>query len=235
MKLNVFLILVLAKLILSSCNEIVEESLIQKNNQKVVQDEEVIKDIKPDTSGLAIFLEQLHIIISNKDSLALDNIIYESIAVDFSGGIYGKQAFYEYWYADDQPKDTLWNIISKLISYGGNYSDHFLAYRYPFFASDDLFDCPMECMYYAANIIENPILYDHKNNKIKKDLPLYSCLIINRDNAIIKKDFERIILPNDTVPYYISEKDIYRCSDLNLIIEKNENGKWYITSFSSGV
>jgi hypothetical protein len=233
MKNKISYFILFSNIILLSCSGFVNQDSIELESQEVFQNQAETKTISKDTIGLATLLEQLKIIVSNKDSLALDNIIYESIAVDFSGAIYGKQAFYEYWYAEDQPKDTLWNNLSKLISYGGNYSNQFLAYRFPFFASDDIFDCPIECMFYAANIVESPILYNHKNNKVKKDLPLYSCLIINRD-TIIKEGFERILLPNDTVPYYISEKDIYRCSGLNLIIEKNEKGKWYITSFSSG-
>lgn len=233
MKNKISYLVFLSNILLLSCGGFVNQNSKEQESQEVFQNHAETKTISKDTIGLATFLEQLKIIVSKKDSLALDTIIYESIAVDFSGAIYRKQAFYEYWYAEDQPKDTLWNNLSKLLSYGGNYSDHFLAFRYPFFASDDIFDCPIECMFYAANIVENPILYDHKNNKVKKDLPLYSCLIINRD-TIIKEGFERILLPNDTVPYYISEKDIYRCSDLNLIIEKNENGKWYITSYSAG-
>jgi hypothetical protein len=234
MKNKISFLVLFSSIIIISCGGFVNQNSIELESQEVFQNHAETKTVSKDTIGLAIFLEQLKKIVSDKDSLALDNIIYESIAVDFSGAIYGKQAFYEYWYAEDQPKDTLWNNLSKLISYGGNYSNQFLAYRFPFFASDDIFDCPIECMFYAANIVENPILYDHKNTKVKKDLPLYNCLILNHDENMLKEGFERILLPNDTVPYYISEKDIYRCSALNLIIEKNEKGKWYITSFSAG-
>ncbi len=184
---------------LLSCGGFVNQNSIEQESQEVFQNQSETTTISKDTIGLATFLDQLKIIVSNKDSLALDAIIYKNIEVSSGAGIYGKQAFYEYWYAEDQPKDTLWNNLSKLLSYGGNYSDYFLFYRFPFFASDDIFDCPIECMLYAANIVENPMLYDYKNNKVKKDLPLYSCLILNHDNKMLKEGFERILLPNDTV------------------------------------
>ncbi len=187
-------------------------------------------------ASLVKFIENLKKCIQYKDTSELFSIIDTAIVLSYGGLQIGKKVFSKEWNLDSPENSSLWDILKEKIRLGGTFeSDGENKYfQFPYAISNkafrklNLFLDPyfsLVCISSDAKVFIQP---DTNSNRIG----LLNYDIVRRDINYRGTGFIKIFSLDNKITGFALSSDFIGIADRKLIIKKDKNGTWRITSFA---
>jgi hypothetical protein len=222
---NLLLIIIFTSF--ASCQE--TNDLIAKTNCQILP----IHDSLNNDSGIVRFLDKLKKITRDKDFSYLCEMLDSKIAVSYSEALYGKKEFIENW-KDSINQVQLWNIFNRIIDLGGGFTEYYSkkSYVLPYMQIDEFYNnIDIEFENLAVVTSSKTYLYDEALHTVIDTLDYEITEILEGYQT---PNFTKVkILCNKKIGW-ISNENIYKCSDYSLILGKEEGneGNWKIIVFA---
>lgn len=192
------------------------------------------RDDSEKTPDIKFFVNELKVIIKNKDSQKLLTIIHPQIKFDFDDGV-GIDKFKKNWKPEDK-NSGLWEIMNKIVGLGGvfvkNQTNPFFAFVFPYVNEVDLADGDD---YFSTLVVTS------KEVKVREKPDAKSKIIGQLSYDIVTYDYEKskdgkwyfIQTSDKKISGYISSELAYSPVDYRMFLTK-EKGKWMVSCFIAG-